>query len=505
MITEPMRMDFRSKQAMRSSVLTRRELIGAAGATAAYAAVSRARAACAQGRRPMPDVLVLLPGITGSVLRKDGRDVWAPTVQGLLGALASFGGNLRALKLTADPPDRDDLGDGVTADELVPDTHLVPGLWKIDGYSSIAREIKRVFAVEPGRNYFEFPYDWRRDNVVAARRLAKASHEWLGNWRQASGNKDARLILIAHSMGGLVSRYFLECMEGWKVTRRLITFGTPFWGSLNALNFLVNGYRKSLGPVNIVDLTELLRSLASVYQLLPVYPCYDPGDKQLVVVARAKGIPNVSEARAQDAFAFHQRIADSQKANQSDSDYSRRGYSIHTVAGIFQPTLQAARLVSGKVEFSSEYPGKQFDGDGTVPRPSAKPREYQKDPFFVVEIHGSLQNSRAALGQLAGVLTNEDFEASFAALKLQLQIEDSYSSAESVRIAARHDPAEVNITVRAKVQDIGTGKSVVDADMTRKPEGFHQLVVNPLPAGSYRVTVSSGSTSVTDLFLVAAP
>ena len=28
-------------------------------------------------RIPIPDVVVLLPGITGSVLQKDGRDVWA--------------------------------------------------------------------------------------------------------------------------------------------------------------------------------------------------------------------------------------------------------------------------------------------------------------------------------------------------------------------------------------------------------------------------------------------
>jgi hypothetical protein len=32
--------------------------------------------------RPMTDVVVLLPGITGSVLREDrGRDLWAPTAR----------------------------------------------------------------------------------------------------------------------------------------------------------------------------------------------------------------------------------------------------------------------------------------------------------------------------------------------------------------------------------------------------------------------------------------
>jgi hypothetical protein len=42
-------------------------------------------------KRPMRDVIVLLPGITGSVLRKDGRDVWAPTAGAVTDALFSLG------------------------------------------------------------------------------------------------------------------------------------------------------------------------------------------------------------------------------------------------------------------------------------------------------------------------------------------------------------------------------------------------------------------------------
>lgn len=30
-------------------------------------------------KHPMADVVVLLPGILGSVLERDGREVWAPT------------------------------------------------------------------------------------------------------------------------------------------------------------------------------------------------------------------------------------------------------------------------------------------------------------------------------------------------------------------------------------------------------------------------------------------
>ena len=48
----------------------------------------------------------------------------------------------------------------------------------------------------------------------------------------------------------------------------------------NAVDFLVNGFVKKLGPLKVADLTALLRSLTSVYQLLPIYPCVDVGRRQ---------------------------------------------------------------------------------------------------------------------------------------------------------------------------------------------------------------------------------
>ena len=37
-------------------------------------------------RRRFGDVVVLLPGLTGSVLRRGGKDLWGPSVGTLLGA-----------------------------------------------------------------------------------------------------------------------------------------------------------------------------------------------------------------------------------------------------------------------------------------------------------------------------------------------------------------------------------------------------------------------------------
>ncbi len=238
-------------------------------------------------KHAMPDIVVLLPGITGSVLKKNGKVVWGFSASTIGKALFTLGRTMeRDLALPHDDRAADDLGDGIVADALMPDLHLLPGVWKIDGYGKIAEAIKANFEVTEGRNFFPFPYDWRRDNRVSARRLARAAHDWLAAWRASSGNANAKLILVGHSMGGLVIRYFLECMEGWKETRALVTFGTPYRGSLNALDGLANGLKK--GPL---DLSRLARQLTALYHLLPVYECYDAGNGKLVRVGETQAFP----------------------------------------------------------------------------------------------------------------------------------------------------------------------------------------------------------------------
>ncbi len=67
-------------------------------------------------------------------------------------------------------------------------------------------------------------------------------------------------------MGGLVSRYYLEVLEGWRDCKALISFGTPYRGALGTVDSLANGYKQLF-----LDLTAALRSMASLYQLLPIY------------------------------------------------------------------------------------------------------------------------------------------------------------------------------------------------------------------------------------------
>jgi hypothetical protein len=452
-------------------------------------------------KHKMSDVVVFLPGISGSVLTKDGSVVWGYSASTIAKALFTLGGSMqRALALPHDDPAVDDLGDGIVADALMPDLHLLPGIWKIDGYGKIAEAIKAAFDVTEGENFFPFPYDWRRDNRVAARILERAAHHWLSAWRESSGNPDAKLILVAHSMGGLISRYFLECLEGWKATRLLVTFGTPYRGSLNALDGLANGYKK--GPL---ELSAVLRQFTALYQLLPIFECYDGGDGTLRRVGETTGIPNLDPGKAALALAFHREIEDAATSNGQLAAYQEARYRIHPVVGIAQQTNMSARLAGEKVEMLQTYKSEAPGGDGTVPRVSAIPiGGNSDDATYAATQHGSLQNADAVVTQLVGLLSGLDLDlGQFRKPKVQaaLEVEDVFLSGEPISVRAR--PSRNEVKLEARLWRSGTSQPMAIAEMRTSERGWLAAEFPPPVPGAYRVTVDGANVeTVEDSFLV---
>jgi pimeloyl-ACP methyl ester carboxylesterase len=453
------------------------------------------------------DIVVLLPGIVGSVLQKDDHDVFGLTVGAGLRGLLSGGRSVRDLRLIDDPPDVDDLEDGVTPARVASDAHLIPGLWKVDGYGKVAERLQRRLRLEPGATYFEFPYDWRRDNRVAARKLQADAAGWLAVRRRS--DPDARLVLIAHSMGGLVARYYLEVLEGWRDTRMLITFGTPYRGALNAVDFLAHGFRKLFG---LVDLTDALRSFTSVYQLLPIYPCLDEGDGKLVRLTEAtRTVPGVDQARAQAARAFHGEIEDAVARHRQDDEYRQAGYRLHQVVGMEHPTRQSVLVRDGRIELSFTWAGEELFGDGTVPRVSASPQEFDTDDdaLFAGTRHASLQNADAVLTQVRGWLTGQDLSGfrAGAPVSVSVDLDDAYLATEPIVVRIRPSEAGKDLRVRLEPIPAATPRPpdalTVDVPVV---EDWRLVELPPQPPGCYRVAVSGDESiePVEDLVVVGA-
>lgn len=80
----------------------------------------------------MHDLVIVLPGITGSVLQIDGQDLWNLSGQSLWGMIRDWRKHIEALRLPSHQPGKWAPGDGVRASRMINTFHGVFRLWKID-------------------------------------------------------------------------------------------------------------------------------------------------------------------------------------------------------------------------------------------------------------------------------------------------------------------------------------------------------------------------------------
>ncbi len=408
-------------------------------------------------------------------------------------------------------------------------------LFKIDGYNHLAGAIVERFGMIPARedqpdepaDFIAFPYDWRLDNRLAAARLKDVLDHRLAIWRRSTGARDAKAILVAHSMGGLVARYYIECLQGWRDTRALISYGTPYRGSVNALDTLANGTGKF--GITFDSFTKLARWSASVHQLLPIYKVLF-ADRQLQRVAEAGEIPGVDATLASDSLRFHRDIEEAAEKNSQIPDY-RAAYTVVPVVGTRQKTNQSARLSGGKIEVARDLPEglPSFfaDGDGTVPRASAVPIGMEKAPqvVYLKGKHAALHNSEQEvlldrIGQMRvtgwdairGTAENaeeaeqqarQEQEESLARTGITLDLEDVYVSSEPVTISARI----VDSTASPDHLEASIEGPAIHSFRMVKTNGGYYLETSDLPVGVYRIRVQvpggGGAVPVRDVFAVA--
>jgi pimeloyl-ACP methyl ester carboxylesterase len=463
-------------------------------------------------KEQLRDLVIILPGILGSVLRKDGKDLWSVGRGARIAGTCLTGLNFAALdqlQLGNDDPTLDDVGDGIEANRLITVPHCIAGLSKIDGYTALRALITDHFQVMEGDpnedspgNFFEFPYDWRRDNRVAARRLQRFVGKHLQLWREYSGATDAKVILLAHSMGGLIARYYLEVLEGWQDCRALVTFGTPYRGSVKAVDFLANGYKQVF-----LELTEVVRSFTSVYQLMPIYEMIKVNGRYQRI-SETNQIPNIDQVRAAQALAFHREIEASVNAHTENDQYFRLGYKTIPIVGVRQDTLQSAGLSDGRFIVDYSLPDhiepSLGDGDGTVPRISAIPIELDREfrETYIAEQHSYLQSNNHVLNNLRERLKqmqathqpirgSELSQEALGQAAINLNLDDLYLRTEPVMIRAKLLNVQENPGIlTAAITSVDKDENPIKVELA--PHDHQYLAaIDSLESGIYRVSVQS--------------
>jgi hypothetical protein len=329
-------------------------------------------------------------------------------------------------------------------------------------------------------------------------------------------------------MGGLVARYFIECLGGWKDTAMLITFGTPYHGSVKALQFLIGGYQVKVLGRKVFDFSAAVRSFPSTYQLLPMYPCLDLGDGRGLVSLRNvnRNLPNMDSNLLADAIAFYREMAEAVTKNKKQTGYS---YEIHPIVGTEQNTELRAALSGGTLSTYSDYPPKTWQGDTTVPWISAHPLDNgtpEPTSTYYVECHGSLQNGADILVNVRNIIErrtavppnftiNEYIATGYPVAPptvtvatpqsgVTLQVAD-LNTGGSVALTAL---LQVDAKVLIDIEDTRSGAVVRRAiNMSPSVGRVHSTVIQGLPTSVYRARAYSDDNAIrsaTTLFVVLA-
>lgn len=113
---------------------------------------------------------------------------------------------------------------------------------------------------------FDFDYDWRLSNFYNAEQL-KAFID------RKVPNKDTKVDIVAHSMGGLIARLYVQSFGGDQRVNNLIMFGTPHQGSVKVFRRLKEGFDNWPSALSggLAEIQKTILSFPSTYQLLPSY------------------------------------------------------------------------------------------------------------------------------------------------------------------------------------------------------------------------------------------
>lgn len=247
--------------------------------------------------------VIVIPGILGSKLEDPAvsTPVWGAFTYGAADPDTVKGARLVALPMAMGQPlDRlvDQVAPTTVLDRVEIDIALLVRGLEIDAYYDIIstlaagayRDETIMLAMggpvdQTGHfTCFQYAYDWRRDITEQA----VVMHNRIKSAQQAAQEgfdlkEPPRVDVVAHSMGGLVLRYYLRygtqplpadgslpelTWEGAKNVERAIIIGTPSGGSALSLKQLVEGVQY-FSLITPTYRPGVLGSMPSIYQLLP--------------------------------------------------------------------------------------------------------------------------------------------------------------------------------------------------------------------------------------------
>ncbi|MCU0492799.1 MAG: alpha/beta fold hydrolase [Chloroflexaceae bacterium] len=356
-----------------------------------------------------PPPLIFVPGGTGSRLVNNKGEQW-PSMQRLFDS--NDDAFLNVLRLAPDgnapfAPSDPDYTSVRVGDILRLDTVSFLGATNtIDTYQTTITTLTQAGYVE-GRNLFVFAYDWRKDITGQANLLLRE----IDRVRVRTGA--SKVNILAHSMGGMLTRTVLSNSNSHGKINRVITLGTPVLGATKALGmlqyqapcFVEKPWFTGGGcATNEATFQNVLTNMPGAYQLLPS-PLFDQAVGSALYIDRdTNGDGKVEGFQSYDYWAGIVRSSRNANLVTQAKDYHAANdvlrpvdpaVEIIRVVGTGLNTPQYIRERCGNILCSDVIYNVEWDakgGDGTVPLHSAD----LHNPLTGVDLRGSGRNFYAS-------------------------------------------------------------------------------------------------------------
>lgn len=308
-------------------------------------------------------VIVFVHGFLGSEINCGSKNLWVDVPRS----------EVSSMRLDTDGVTNLSRAKGGTecTENAGPNGKLVETVVGADIYGHSVSHLRGLAAA---RRFHAIAWDWRKDPASQTDELDAVIDRLLCDGEETCEKTVAeKVVLVAHSQGGLLSRQYIADPARARKVRRLVTVGTPTWGSPKASFPVVAGIETPLvSPMDAFldddELKELMRNLSGGLALLPA-PGYGPW---LTVPQHAAGQMN-----ADQAAGFFKRIGVTESLVRGQADAHRNlydhygqlnGVDYEVVVGTGLPTIQEVELDYGIMDQVEVRFG---PGDHTVPERSA--------------------------------------------------------------------------------------------------------------------------------------
>ncbi len=280
--------------------------------------------------------VIIVPGIMGSELYLGSEKVW-PNVKYLFHhpEIFQFSEDTR-----------------LEPKGLLGEVVIVPNLITLEQYGRLGDYLVEELGYERGKNFVEFAYDWRRDVRHSARRLAEMIDAWQAR---------PPITIIAHSLGTLVSRYYVERLNGKDKVNRLILLGGPHQGVPKIVTSLKTGH--NILPFGLMGekVSQILETFPCSYQILPNYSCaFDQNGQNINLYEDESWVKETYRPLLREARQFRRELG----TKSSVPSISIFGYGLKTITG-----LRIQRDQQGNWQKVALDMGP--NGDSTIPESSA--------------------------------------------------------------------------------------------------------------------------------------